>query len=93
MNSSISVPLSVSLQLCEDLFSRINDTTNDNMSYSVEVGLPTACRLERGFSDLKPVFPLACAPILPSLHACRKSARPVLDTGRGSVISTALMSS
>ncbi|XP_069859501.1 kinesin-like protein KIF1A isoform X10 [Dipodomys merriami] len=24
-------------QLCEDLFSRINDTTNDNMSYSVEV--------------------------------------------------------
>ncbi|KAL8187586.1 UNVERIFIED_CONTAM: hypothetical protein K2H54_051488, partial [Gekko kuhli] len=23
-------------QLCEDLFSRINDTTNDNMSYSVE---------------------------------------------------------
>lgn len=25
-------------QLCEDLFSRINDTTNDNMSYSVEVG-------------------------------------------------------
>ncbi|EPY85626.1 hypothetical protein CB1_000360001, partial [Camelus ferus] len=23
--------------LCEDLFSRINDTTNDNMSYSVEV--------------------------------------------------------
>lgn len=26
-------------QLCEDLFSRINDTTNDNMSYSVEVGL------------------------------------------------------
>ncbi|KAL4689487.1 hypothetical protein H8959_012278 [Pygathrix nigripes] len=25
------------LQLCEDLFSRINDTTNDNMSYSVEV--------------------------------------------------------
>lgn len=28
------------LQLCEDLFSRINDTTNDNMSYSVEVGPP-----------------------------------------------------
>ncbi|TEA31691.1 hypothetical protein DBR06_SOUSAS22610025 [Sousa chinensis] len=27
----------LSLQLCEDLFSRINDTTNDNMSYSVEV--------------------------------------------------------
>ncbi|OWK04726.1 hypothetical protein Celaphus_00002836 [Cervus elaphus hippelaphus] len=25
------------MQLCEDLFSRINDTTNDNMSYSVEV--------------------------------------------------------
>ncbi|XP_039325543.1 kinesin-like protein KIF1A isoform X13 [Saimiri boliviensis] len=24
-------------QLCEDLFSRINDTSNDNMSYSVEV--------------------------------------------------------
>ncbi|XP_074009366.1 kinesin-like protein KIF1A isoform X15 [Numenius arquata] len=24
-------------QLCEDLFSRINETTNDNMSYSVEV--------------------------------------------------------
>uniref|UniRef100_F6PG86 plus-end-directed kinesin ATPase n=1 Tax=Monodelphis domestica TaxID=13616 RepID=F6PG86_MONDO len=24
-------------QFCEDLFSRINDTTNDNMSYSVEV--------------------------------------------------------
>ncbi|XP_054978934.1 kinesin-like protein KIF1A isoform X3 [Sorex araneus] len=24
-------------QLCEDLFSRINDTTNDNMAYSVEV--------------------------------------------------------
>uniref|UniRef100_A0A2K5I7Y3 plus-end-directed kinesin ATPase n=1 Tax=Colobus angolensis palliatus TaxID=336983 RepID=A0A2K5I7Y3_COLAP len=24
-------------QLCEDLFSRINDTTNDNLSYSVEV--------------------------------------------------------
>ncbi|KAK7806105.1 hypothetical protein U0070_000032 [Myodes glareolus] len=24
-------------RLCEDLFSRINDTTNDNMSYSVEV--------------------------------------------------------
>uniref|UniRef100_H9H1G8 Kinesin-like protein n=1 Tax=Meleagris gallopavo TaxID=9103 RepID=H9H1G8_MELGA len=24
-------------ELCEDLFSRINDTTNDNMSYSVEV--------------------------------------------------------
>lgn len=35
---------SPSLQLCEDLFSRINDTTNDNMSYSVEVGLP-ACSL------------------------------------------------
>lgn len=31
------------LQLCEDLFSRINDTTNDNMSYSVEVGLLHVC--------------------------------------------------
>ncbi|NWR83794.1 KIF1B protein, partial [Furnarius figulus] len=30
-------PWLFSLQLCEDLFSRINDTTNDNMSYSVEV--------------------------------------------------------
>ena len=45
----------LSLQLCEDLFSRINDTTNDNMSYSVEVGLSVICPLERGFTDLKPV--------------------------------------
>lgn len=36
---------SPSLQLCEDLFSRINDTTNDNMSYSVEVRLPACCLL------------------------------------------------
>lgn len=45
----------LSLQLCEDLFSRINDTTNDNMSYSVEVGLSVTRPSERGFTDLKPV--------------------------------------
>lgn len=38
--SPSSDAVSLALQLCEDLFSRINDTTNDNMSYSVEVGLP-----------------------------------------------------
>lgn len=38
--SPSSDAMSSAPQLCEDLFSRINDTTNDNMSYSVEVGLP-----------------------------------------------------
>ena len=57
------------------------------MSYSVEVGLPTACPLERGFSDLKPVPPLVCALFLSFSHVCCKYARPTLDTGRGSVIS------
>lgn len=48
----------LSLQLCEDLFSRINDTTNDNMSYSVEVGAP-AVRPSSGALLTQPVLATA----------------------------------
>lgn len=59
-------PCPRSLQLCEDLFSRINDTTNDNMSYSVEVGHPARAPVP-GLWPRAPFLmesvspPLACA--------------------------------
>lgn len=37
MNTSVSVPLCVSLQLCEDLFSRVSKNQSAQLSYSVEV--------------------------------------------------------
>lgn len=37
VNSSISVPLCVPLQLCEDLFSRVSKNQSAELSYSVEV--------------------------------------------------------